>query len=242
MHDPEGSAGEPAAAAHGDGADRGARTATIEAGDFWASGDTQEFVGVAPAAAGESARSRAARLTGVRQRVARAQVLVAVVAAMLIVVAAVTAWRASSAPVRVAKTSIGSSAQRHHGHSAGTYASASSRPETGSYAAELGRLHRPVLPTRPKARANKATRPRTKPVHRATTAPQVVQVSYEQAAPATSSASTSSGSSSASSNPPQHSMAATTASASGGVGSSSSPSPPPQPGPSGALTCISNCG
>lgn len=211
---------------------------TIEADDFWASGDTQEFVGVA-SAPGAPAPPRAPPSRQLRKRLPGSQFLAAVAATMLIAVAGVAVWQVSSSPVRVAKTSAGSSAARH-GRRPATYASASGRGKAGSRPSGVTRQHRAVPLEHPKVQAKTATRHRAQRAHHNGNAGQAVPVSYEQAAPANSSASQSTGSSPPTYTPPQHSVSATTASTSGGSGSSSTS--PPQPGPNGALTCISNCG
>ena len=235
----ENSAGEPANGEHGEGAERGAGTATIEADDFWASGDTQEFVGVV-AAADRSAPPPVSRASGVRRWSARPQALVGLAAAVLIAIAGVAAWQLSSSTGGSAKRSDSFAASARHRRPSATYAAASNRTTRGLHTSEVPQLHRSTSPSHPRARVNRPPRHRAKTVHRGTTAPQIVPVSYEQASPATSSANTSGGSSSVPTGPPQHSTSATTASTSGGAGSTSSS--PPQPGPNGALTCISNCG
>lgn len=236
---PRSSTSEAGSGAYQDGADQRAGSATIEADDFWASGDTQEFVGVASAADGSPA-PRVSGASGVRRWPARPQALVGLAAAVLMAVAGVAAWQVSSSPGGLAKRSVGLATSARHRRPSDTYAAASNKTTTTLRQAEVAQLHRSIAPSHPKARANKTARHRAKAVHRNTTAPEVVPVSYEQSTPANSPASTSSGSSSPATGPPQHSASATTASTSGGAGSSSSS--PPQPGPNGALTCISNCG
>jgi hypothetical protein len=231
---------EPGIGVHQNGAEQRTGSATIEADDFWASGDTQEFVGAASAANG-SEPPPAVRLPELRQRFVRPQVGVALAATVLIAIAGVAAWQVSSSTVGVAKRSADLAASARHSRPSATYPAASNRTTTGLRTTEVPQLHRAILVSHSKAHANKTGRHRAKAVHRGTTPPQIIPVSYGQSAPANSPANTSNGSSPAASSPPQQSASATTAGASGGSGSSSSSSPP-QPGPNGALTCISNCG
>src|SRR5205085_9638675 len=64
-----------------DGAEHPAGSPAIEAGDFWASGETQEFVGVvsagSPALDAQGSESRPVRTAEPRQRLLRAPVMVA---------------------------------------------------------------------------------------------------------------------------------------------------------------------
>ena len=222
---------------HRDGAERRTGSATIEADDFWASGETQEFVGVASAADGSPA-PRVSGASGVRFRPAWPQAL-AGLAAVLIAIAGVAVWQVSASTGGQAKKTAEFAASARHSPSA-TYTATTSRTKSGLHIAEVAHLHRSTVLSRPKARVNKTVRHPAKAVRRGT-APQIVPVSYQQSVPANGPANTSGGSSAVGSSPPQQSASATTASSSGGSASSSS-SAPPQPGPRGALTCVSNCG
>ena len=221
------------------GAEQTGGSATIEADDFWASGDTQEFVGVASPADG-SGPAPVAGASGVRHRSARPQALVGSAAAVLIAVAGVAAWQVSSSAGGSPKRSANFAASARHSPS-GTYAATTRRTRPGLHATEARQLHRSTLSSHPKARVNETARHRAKAVHRDAATPQIVPVSYERSATANSPANTSSGSSAVASSPPQTPGSATTASASGGSVSGSTAAPA-QPGPNGALTCVSNCG
>lgn len=161
----EGSASEPANGEPGDGAERGARTATIEAGDFWASGGTQEFVGVASAAHG-SAPPRVQRSADLRQRLVRPQFLVAVAAAVLVAGAGVAAWWVSSPPQRAAKTFADLSVRPGHGRPAVTYASTSTRIEPGYHRRYLHRCEARVNSELQGKHIANTTAPRRSPQHK----------------------------------------------------------------------------
>jgi hypothetical protein len=232
------------------------RSPAIEATDFWASGDTQEFVGVAPSPHGspptESAESapepggrtarRARRSVPLVRRMPRTQLASSLVAVMLLAAGGAAAWqllggnpRGSKSPT-IARTS------------SSTYASESSSASTDSYAVAAAHLRRPVVLPHISARQNKSAR-RVKPIHRAITPVRTESVSYHApAATSTASNVTTSSAPLTYEAPPQAGLAsppqsssATTASASRGSGSGST-GQPAQPGPNGALTCVSNCG
>jgi len=232
------STSEAGSGAQEPGAEPRARSATIEADDFWASGDTQEFVGVASAANGSPAAPLAGA-AGVRSRSARPHAFVGLAAAVVMAIAGVAAWQLSSSTGGSAKRSADFSASARHRPSV-TSAAETSGTESGLQTDEGAQLHRSTFVPRTRARVNRTARHRAKPVHHEAASPQFVPVSYEAPSPATSSSNASPGSSPAASGSPR-STSASTASASGGSVSSSS-APPPQPGPNGALTCISNCG
>jgi hypothetical protein len=228
------------------------RSPAIEATDFWASGDTQEFVGVAPsppaappAAIAESAPDRGGR-TAQRRRgsvamgrlVPRAQHAASLAAIILLAAGGTAVWQlltghpnASRLPTAARSSSV-------------TYASTTG---TDSAAVLAAHLHRPLLVPHTSSHLVKEAAHRVKPAHRAFTPVHTEAVSYHApvtTTPAnnvTTSSSTYAPPTQTASNPPQNSSAATTASASGGSGSGST-GQPARPGPNGFLTCISNCG
>jgi hypothetical protein len=106
-HEPAGEDDPVAADGVDESAAQGARSPAIEATDFWASGDTQEFVGVAPSPRGSPppASAESAVEPGVRtarrprrsvpmERLApRAQYVVSLVAVILLAASGTAVWR-----------------------------------------------------------------------------------------------------------------------------------------------------
>lgn len=241
---------EPSAAEPEDGSVEGASRRdwpAFEAGDFWDSGDTQEFVGATSAAqpppAGRVARPW--RPADLRAHVLRPRFVGAAVAATALAVACVEAVGLVTARSPIRKSPAVSHRLASTGGRSDEYAST---PSSASFEARvIASLHlRHSVSAAPQAR--RATRATHRGLGRArpgSSATRVVPVTYQQAPPVNSTgpisgeAGSYQPSSSGSNSAPQTS--ATTANASGGSGSGAG-SGPARPSPTGVLTCISNCG
>jgi hypothetical protein len=164
----------------------GSRSPAIEATDFWASGDTQEFVGAAPSAyrspptdgieseggGGGRTTRRAWRSVSLTRLLPRAQLVASVVVVMLLAAGGAAAWqllggttRASKPPATARRSSL-------------TYTAKSSRTSTDSYAIAAAHLHRPVPISHADASTRRAAVHRVTPAHRAVAPAHTEGVSY----------------------------------------------------------------
>jgi hypothetical protein len=219
--------------------DRPERRAAFEAGDFWDSGHTQEFVGATSTAHAEAPGAGRRRSPDFRERILRPRFVSGAIAATALALACAEALGlvTTSSPIR--KSSAVSHRLVSTGGRSDDYASTASSASFEARVVASLHLHHSASAAH---QARRATRVTHRGVARArSSATRVVPVTYQQAPPVNNTGPTSGEPTSyqppspASSSAPQTS--ATTAIASGGSGSG-----PARPSPTGALTCISNCG
>jgi hypothetical protein len=223
------------------------RRAAFEAGDFWDSGETQEFVGAASTAHAAAANAdRRRRRCGFGERILRPRFVGGALAATILALACVGAVGlvTASNPIRKPEavshrlaSTVGRSNEYRSTRSSASFEARAAASLDLRHAASAAH-HAPHVRVRIHRSATRA--------HPIISPTRTVAVSYQQAPPVNN-AGTTSGEpassyqppSSASSSPPP--TTATSASASG-VSGSGSGSGPARPSPTGVLTCISNCG
>lgn len=208
-------------------------------------GDTQELVGAMSTGQPSTAGNRASwgrRPAELREWLLRPRFMAGIVAATALAFACagalglVEAHRASKKSSSVSH-GVGRAAQQ-----SGEYASVASTGSLDARMVERPHVRRSVSVSHPERSARKTHRSVSPVVP--SSYPQGEPVSYHKASPANQVATRSGGSASyqtaaTAPSPPQGSSAAT---ASASDRSNSSAPQPPHPSPTGALTCISNCG